>query len=223
MEPVDIYATSRRRLLELASTVPAEALEAPLHATPPWLLVDGYRHVTGVCANVLDGALDGAGTPEWTAAQLAARSALSLDEVCAEWAERGPVLDERVATAGRAMAFVAFDTWTHEQDIRAAAGVMGARDEVATHLAAIALESFNGRYTSSGAPMLTVDMGGHSAQLGEGSPTLTLSATPYEVLRMVFGRRSLSQMASAGWSGGDPAPAIAALHLFPLPPIDIVD
>ena len=223
MEPADIYAASRVRLLELASSLPAASLDVPLHATPPWVLVDGYRHVAGVCADVLDGALEGAGTPEWTAAQLAARSTLTLDEVCSEWARRGPDLDERVAAAGRAMAFVAFDTWTHEQDIRAAAGVMGARDEVATPLAAIALESFNGRYTSSGAPTVAVAMGEQPSQLGAGTPTLTLSTSPYEVLRMIFGRRSREQMAAAGWSGDGADAAIDALHLFPLPAVDIID
>ncbi|MCU1393776.1 MAG: hypothetical protein JWM34_2204 [Ilumatobacteraceae bacterium] len=224
VEPADVYTTARTRLLALASTADPAVHDAPLSPTPPWVFVDGYRHLTGVCANVLDGVLDNAGTPEWTSAQLAERSSATLDEVCTEWAARGPELDARVAAAGRAMAFVAFDTWTHEQDIRAAAGVMGARDSVADALATIALESFDARYTSLGAPALRLDLGDRTARLGVGTPALTLAVTPYEVLRMIFGRRSLAQMEAADWRGdGSRNDAIAALHLFDLPPIDIVD
>src|SRR4051812_31883819 len=117
MEAAEIYAACRGRLLDLAATLTSEQQAAPLAATPPWTVLDGYRHLAGVCADVLDGRMDGAGSPEWTAAQLAARAGASIDEVCAEWSVRGPELEARVAAAGRAMAFTAFDVWTHEQDI----------------------------------------------------------------------------------------------------------
>jgi uncharacterized protein (TIGR03083 family) len=233
VEPSDIYSASRSRLLELAADLSPEQLAASLPATPPWVLVDAYRHLTGVCADVLDGAMENAGTPQWTAAQIAKRCESSLVEVCAEWAERAPELDARVAQAGRAMSFVAFDTWTHEQDVRAAAGVGGARDEIAAELALIALETFRPRYAKSGAPALLIDIGEHQTVLGPGdgnvdggeTPPVTLTTTPYELLRMIFGRRSRRQMESVNWTGtrDDTTSAIDALHLFDMPPIDIHD
>jgi len=229
VEPSDVYSASRSRLLELAVDLSPEHLAASLPATPPWVLVDAYRHLTGVCADVLDGAMENAGTPQWTAAQIAKRCERGLAEVCAEWAERGPELDARVARAGRAMSFVAFDTWTHEQDVRAAAGIGGARDEIARDLALIAVETFRPRYAKSGAPALMIDIGTEPVVLGEiegdTTPPVTLTTTPYELLRMIFGRRSRSQMESADWTGtlDDRNGAIDALHLFDTPPIDIHD
>ena len=233
MEPSDIYLASRARLLELAADLSPEHLDAPLPATPPWVLSDAYRHLTGVCADVLDGAMENAGTPSWTAAQIATRCESSLAEVCAEWAQRAPDLDARVAQAGRAMSFVAFDTWTHEQDVRAAAGVGGVRDEIAGHLASIALDSLRPRYAKSGAPAVLIDIGTRQTVFGPGdgtidgaeNPPVTLTTTPYELLRMIFGRRSRSQMESADWTGStvDRDAAIEALHMFDLPLVDIDD
>jgi len=229
VEPSDIYIASRSRLIELAATLTPEQLATPLPATPPWVAADAIRHLTGVCADVLDGEMEGAGSPQWTAAQIAKRCDADVDAVCAEWAARAPELDARVEQAGRAMSFVAFDTWTHEQDVRAAAGVGGARDEIATDLASIALETFAPRYAKSGAPALRIDLGSEPVMLGEvdddSTPTLTLTTTPYELLRMVFGRRSRTQMEAAEWSGSaaDRDKAIEALHLFDMPPVDIAD
>jgi len=223
MELSEIYAASRGRLLALAPTLDADRIAAPLAATPPWTVLDGYRHLAGVCSNVLDGVMEGGGSPEWTASQLAARADCSLDEVCAEWAARGPELDARIAAAGRAMVFAAFDAWTHEQDIRAAAGIGGLRDDEAVPvLAALTMETFAGRYASSGAPAVEIIVDGTPHRLGEGEPDVTLRTSSYEILRIVFGRRSRRQVEAADWSGPS-GPVIDALHLFDHPARDVAD
>lgn len=223
MEPAEIYATSRARLLGIAPSLPPEELDAPLTATPPWTVLDGYRHLAGVCVDFLDGRLEGAGTPDWTAAQLAARASRSVDEVCSEWASRGPELDARLEAAGEALAFLVFDVWTHEQDIRAAVGRAGVRDdEHVPELASLALSTFGPRYTGGGAPPISVIVDGQPHALGEGEPAASLDTTAYELLRIIFGRRSDAQIAAAGWSG-DCAEPIAAIHLFDPPAHDIID
>jgi uncharacterized protein (TIGR03083 family) len=222
MELVDIYRTTRTRLLDVAATLSPEQLAAPLPATPPWVVIDGYRHLAGVCGDFLDGRLEGAGTPEWTAAQLEARAARSIDEVCSEWAGRGPELDTRIAAAGDALAFLAFDAWTHEQDIRAAVGLGGARDELVPALAAVALTTFGPRYAGGGAPCITVVVDGEPHELGRGDPAATLDTSAYELLRIIFGRRSEDQIRNAGWSGDREQP-IAAIHLFDPPKQAIAD
>jgi len=223
MEPSEIYSACRGRLLGIASSLSSSTVDAPLAATPPWTVVDGYRHLTGVCTDLLDGTLDGAGAPPWTAAQLEARRDWSIDRVCAEWAARGPDLDVRVGEAGRGMVFVAFDAWTHEQDIRAASAVRGPRDDdTVAALAGMALTSFAPRYASSGAPPVSVELDGVTHTLGEGRPDTRLRTSPYELMRMLFGRRSRRQMEAADWTG-DAGPVIDALHLFDLPALDILD
>jgi uncharacterized protein (TIGR03083 family) len=222
MELVDIYRTARTRLLDLAATLSPEQLAAPLPATPPWVVIDGYRHLAGVCADFLDGRLEGAGTPEWTAAQLEARAGMPIDEVCSEWASRGPELEVRIEAAGDALSFLAFDVWTHEQDIRAAVGVGGARDELVPVLASAALTTFGPRYAGGGAPSISVVVDGEPHSLGNGEPAATLDTSAYELLRIIFGRRSDAQIRNAGWTGDCDKP-IAAIHLFDPPKHDIAD
>ena len=223
MEPSDIYAACRGRLLALAPTLDAGRVAAPLAATPPWTVLDGYRHLAGVCSDVLDGLTDGAGSPAWTAAQLAGRAGCTLADVCAEWARRGPDMDARIAAAGRAMAFAAFDAWTHEQDIRAAVGLAGQRDEPAVPaLASLAMATFAARYGASGAPAVEVAVDGTPYRLGGGEPDVSLRTSSYEILRIVFGRRSRRQVEAADWTGPRD-PVVDALHLFDHPGRDIAD
>ena len=210
MELVDIYRTTRTRLLDVAASLSPEQLAAPLPATPPWLVIDGYRHLAGVCGDFLDGRLEGAGTPEWTAAQLEAR------------AGRSPELEARIEAAGAALSFLAFDAWTHEQDIRAAVGVGGARDELVPALASAALTTFGPRYSGGGAPSIRIVVDGEPQSLGDGDPAATLDTSAYELLRIIFGRRSEAQIRDAGWTGDCEKP-IEAIHLFDPPKQDIVD
>ena len=188
-------------------------------------MLDGYRHLTGVCADFLDANMDGAGGPQWTAAQVASRQALTLAEVCDEWAERGPAFEAQMAAAGPAMGFVAFDAWTHEQDIRAGIGGRGVRNDArAADLAQLALAMVEHRYEASGAPALLILIDGDPHVLGGigADPDITLGTSAYELLRIIFGRRSARQIAAANWTG-DPTAAIEALCVFAPPTVDIVD
>ena len=227
MELSEMYAETRGRLLALGPTLSTEQLGAPLAATPPWTALDAFRHLTGVCADVLDGRLENAGTPTWTAEQLAARADRTIDDVCAEWRDRGPDLDSRIAEVGSRMGFVEFDAWTHQQDVLAAVGHARLHDEVLVEeLAGHALTTFSGRYASSGAPTVRVAVGETDERvLGEGEPAVTLTTSPYELMRIVFGRRSERQVRAAGWDGppDDVAAAIAAFHLFDHPAVDVED
>jgi uncharacterized protein (TIGR03083 family) len=223
MDTADLYATSRQRLIDLAPALSAEQQAAPLAATPPWTVVDGYRHLTGACADVLDGQMAGAPGPAWTANQLAVRADRSLAEVVAEWAERGPQLDAQIAGAGPAMGFVALDVWTHEQDIRAAAGVGALHDDpLLPDLVGLALGTFAPYYAKKGGPPILVVVDGEEHPLGDGQPAATLTAGAYDFMRIAFGRRSEAQVAAAGWSG-DSAAARAALPVFECPPHDLQD
>ncbi len=225
MDVSDLYTACRTGLLDLARVISPQQASALLATTPPWNVTDGYRHLSGVCANFLDGVLEGAGSPAWTAAQIDERQAHSLKTVCAEWATRGPVLDAHMAQAGPTMGFLAFDAWTHEQDIRAAIGSRGVRnDDRVSPLAALALDTFGARYESSGSPSLLMLVDGEPHLLGAlgSDPAVTLGTSPYELLRIIFGRRSEAQIRRANWTG-DVSAVIDALHIFDLPTIDVID
>ena len=227
MDPAEIYSTSRARLLDLAHDLTPDQEAARLRPTPPWTVVDGYRHLTGVCCDVLDGNMppglpDGAAA--WTAEQLASRADLTLDQVCEQWATRAPELDARVAAAGAAMGFVALDAWTHEQDIRDASGAGALHDDASLPgLIELTVGAMGRFYAGQGGPPLRLVLDGEEHRTGDGDPTATLVATPYELMRMVFGRRSEAQIAAADWSGDGAPAARAAITLFPAQPEDLVD
>jgi uncharacterized protein (TIGR03083 family) len=223
VRPAEIYTACLTSLVDLAGTLTDEQVDAPLAATPPWTVLDGYRHLTGVCADVLDGTMRGGPTPEWTAAQIAERADRSLSEVVAEWAERGPNLEAQIEAGGPAMGFCVLDVWTHGIDITAAVGQPGDRDDpLLPGLIDLTLGAFGPFYTGAGGPALRVVIDGQERHLGEGDPQVTLTTTSYELMRIIFGRRSEAQIAAAEWTG-DSASAQAALHLFDPPPSDLTD
>lgn len=225
MDLVQIYAASRARLIELAGDLDPAAAAAPVGPTPLWDVTDVYRHLAGLAADVLAGRLQGAGTPPWTAAQVEAFRDRSLPEVCAAWAATAPEFDAALAAIGPMAVRIAGDAWTHEQDVRAAVGLRGLRDDPA---AAILVGGYVDLVTerwaaTEGAPTLEVTIDGAVHRFGAGEPELALRTTSYEFLRAVVGRRSHAQLAAGDWSGAAPERAFPLLSRFDLPAADVGD
>ncbi|HSO95908.1 MAG TPA: maleylpyruvate isomerase N-terminal domain-containing protein [Acidimicrobiia bacterium] len=220
----ELYRTIRGEMIAFGGGLSRDESERPVPALPGWTVKDAYAHVTGLCGDILDGRMEGAGSPQWTARQVSARANDDLPSVCAEWEGRGPDLDQWLQEQGdQGTIFVGFDTWTHYQDVRAALAQRGERDAVQIdYLLARALDAFDGRFRDAGAPALRVITDRVDRDLGEGRTAATLRTTDYELLRTLFGRRSRSQMISGNWDC-DPTPYLEHLHLFELPVADLID
>ena len=220
----ELYRTIRDQMLGLSANLSPDQSEQPVPALPGWSVKDAYAHLTGLCGDILDGRMEGAGSPDWTAKQVAERSHDDLPGVCAEWAERGPALDEWLEAQGdEGTVFVGFDVWNHHQDVRSALALNGERGaKQVDYLLARALSAFHDRFRDAGAPALRVITDRVDRNLGLGPPDATLRTTDYELLRTLFGRRSLAQMAGGRWEG-DPTPYLDHLHLFEPPVTDLVD
>jgi uncharacterized protein (TIGR03083 family) len=215
------YRDGRNRVLALASELAAAQAATPVAACPGWTVKDTYAHLAGVSADALSGNLDGIGTPPWTDAQVSARSGRTLSEVCQEWAGNGPLLDARLEDGGRPQ--IVFDVWSHEQDIRSAVGRPGGRDGPQVRLALdVGLPMFDQGWRSAGRPPLLIRHDARVTTLGQGTPEVTLEISEFELLRMLMGRRSRAQMLAYDWDG-DPEPLVDHLHIFPLPPSDLVE
>lgn len=223
MELADVYARTRTGLIELAGSLDDGQVTLPVAATPGWSVKDVYAHLNGVCADVLDGRMEGGGSPSWTAEHIRRHSDSTLTEICAEWAERSPQLEDLVRASGPGrMSFPVFDVWTHAQDIRSAIGGAGQRDECVPVLAAAALGVFDHNFTSAGTPATRVVTPTIDYVLGKGEPVATLRTDDYELLRLLVARRSRAQFLAAGWEG-ESEPPINELHLFDLPEHDLID
>jgi uncharacterized protein (TIGR03083 family) len=223
MDLATLYTDTRSRLLELAADLDDTHACTPVPALPGWSVKDAYAHLTGLCADMVDGRMKGAGTPPWTGRQVGERAHLNLAQVGAEWASRGPELEDRIRAASEAPMFVGYDVWTHEQDIRGALDIRGPReDERVMFLVRQAVATFDERLTAACAPAVRVVYSSGERVLGEGPPVATLSTDDYELLRILFARRSLSQIRAAHWDG-DPTASLSHLHLFELPTVDLGD
>ena len=225
VDTAEVYELTRSRLVVLGRDLGAATAGRAVPALPGWTVKDAFAHLCGLCADVLDGRMDGAGSPAWTARQVAERAGSELPEVVAEWAGRGPALDAWLRDRGDGgTMFVAYDVWNHEQDIRAAVRLAVERsDDRVAYLSGHALAAFDRRFAEAGVPALRVVASGCDQVLGEGDPVATVRlADRYEVLRVLFGRRSVAQIRAAGWSG-DPEPYLDHLSLFDQPVADLTE
>jgi hypothetical protein len=186
------YREVRERTSALVRATPAEAMDQIAPATPEWRVRDVLAHVVGVTADVAEGRIDGIATEPWTAAQVDARRDCSVDEILAEWDERGPqfetaLLDVPPAPASQAV----FDAVTHELDIRHALGAPGGRDS----------------RTAFESPALRILTDDGETVSGAGEPIATITTTRFDFVRAVSGRRTAEEI-SAFAAQGDIDPAL---------------
>src|SRR5262249_34453842 len=88
-----IYADGRLRLADLVAAASSDEHMASVPGCPEWAVRDVVAHVTGVCADVIAGNVDGVATEPWTAAQVAARRQQSVDDILTEWSEVAPQVE----------------------------------------------------------------------------------------------------------------------------------
>jgi uncharacterized protein (TIGR03083 family) len=119
------------------------ALDETAWATPTrcegWTVADVAGHVVGSMADVVEGRLDGLGTPEATAREVAERRGRTPDELAEELAAAAKQAADLLAafddaawdavapggyagTLGQGVEALWYDTWAHADDIRAALG-----------------------------------------------------------------------------------------------------
>jgi len=222
-----IYAEGRARLTDLVTSADPEGLTAPVPGCPDWAVRDVIAHVTGVCADVIAGNVDGVATAPWTARQVAERKDKSLAEIVAEWSEVGPQV-EAVAQQfpGRMDEQWVLDLTTHEQDVRGALGTPGARD-VAGVLVGLDFAATMGLAASIRArrlPAVRVRAGDREWIAGDGEPAATVEGPPFDLFRALTGRRSAAQVRALNWEG-DTDVFVSAFEFgpFTFPAADLVE
>jgi uncharacterized protein (TIGR03083 family) len=222
------YDETRTRIAGLVGELDDEKASLPVPACPEWSVHDVVAHLTGNCADIIKGNLDGVASDEWTAAQVEARKERSLAEILAEWDEVGPqiaaMLDDFPGRYGNQ---TVGDVTVHEHDLRGALEQPGARDSAAIDIGLDFLVGFMLRTgaTSHGLGPLEVRADDQSWIVGtgepatgeqdswvvavgaeeespasEGAPVGTVSAPPFELFRAATGRRSADQIRSFDWS-----------------------
>lgn len=199
-----IYADGRVRLSDLVSSEDPSGQTGPVPGCPAWAVRDVLAHVTGVCADVLSGNLEGVTTEPWTAAQVAQRKDKSLAEILDEWAAVAPQV-EAIAShfPGRTDEQWVLDLTTHEHDIRGALSCPGGRDAagVLVGLDFAATMGLAASVNARGLPALLVKAGDRQWVIGDGEPAASVEGSPFELLRAMTGRRSERQVRALRWEG----------------------
>ena len=122
----EIYRDTRSRVSDLVRTLDDADRHASVPACPGWTVRDLLSHLAGLPADVNAGRIEGAGTDPWTAAQLAARTGRSCDELLEEWEREAPAFEQILPMIQPPRPL--YDIVVHEQDMRGAVGVPGGRD-----------------------------------------------------------------------------------------------
>ena len=239
-----VYLDVRHRIVDLVRDGDAATTMVP--ACPQWSVHDVVAHLTGNCADILGGNLDGAATEAWTAAQVTARKDETIDEVVAEWDDVGTRIAEMMDDfPGRTASQLIADITTHEHDIRAALGRPGGRSAAAVMIGVdfLATTFFNVGLAVNGVGPLEVRSGECTWTLGTGGPrpqdpdqlirelvwegdeppapvaasTGSVAADPFELFRALTGRRSPAQIRGFAWTV-DPEPFLPAFGYGPFSP-----
>jgi uncharacterized protein (TIGR03083 family) len=212
------FVDTQERLMELCKSLNRTDFDRRVPACPDWTVRDLVAHLVGVAADVAAGNIRYAGSPQWTAAQIATRRDGSADELLEEWRALAPALAEGIDHVHPAMAgaFVG-DIVTHEQDLRAAVGRPGGRESLG---AAIALDSyarfFGRRIKDNELAGLELRAGQDSWQLGTDEPAGRVVSGRFEMLRGLTGRRTRKEIRGFEWTT-DPEPYLPVFSTYRYP------
>lgn len=214
----EIYGENRVRVGRLVAGLSDAQLATMLPTCPEWSVRDVVGHMVGLLDDVLEKRFEGAGTPEWTAAQVDALRGLDLPAALELWDARAtPVEADFDAALEVFAARLVSDTWNHEQDIRGALHLPAAHRDSDAIPAALGghMDLLGERLAGAGLPALRIVTAEREWIAGSGEVGGRVEVrSQAELLRVLLGRRSRAQVAALDWDVPDPVAYAAALPRF---------
>jgi uncharacterized protein (TIGR03083 family) len=212
------YGGCRTRIGELVRALDDGRAATIVPTCPQWSVHDVVAHVTGVVDDALAGRLDGVASDPWTAAQVEARRDTAIVD---EWNAKAPGFEGILDAIGDPGRQAVFDVVSHEHDIRCALGQPGERDSdaVLVGLSFIGPAMVN-VVSDRGVSARVVSTTGLS--FGDDGAAVTLTGTPFELVRSMSGRRNLDQLRELRWDGSpsDVDVVIGAFTFGPFAPAE---
>lgn len=161
-----------------------DALAREVPATPAWTVTDVLAHLAGAAADSVDGRMDDAPGPAWTARHVAERRHLPVAELVAELRAHQDAVASAAAESPRPA--IVWNIAVHHADLHETFG----KPRLATHLWDPIVEELG--------PVR--------------APELMGVVPPYELFRALFSRRSRAQVRA--WDTGLSEEQIDALAIF---------
>ena len=225
--PLDVgtaYRDAREDIEALVRSLTPDQLAAPVPACPGWTVHDVVSHVTGVAADAVGVGWRGAPRPEQTSEQVTERAATPTNVVLREWERAASQFELLLTKSGGVAIEPVMDLVNHEHDIRGALGLPGNR---ASEGVAIAIDRvvslWFSKIDSAGLPDVVIHDGPDEVVAGRFDAPVGFRASPFEVFRSGFGRRSRAQIERRFHDVDDPAPYVDLLCLFGPADTDIVE
>jgi len=211
-------------------------------ACPAWTVRELAAHMTGVAADAITARFPVVNPhgpwaerqpviDAFTSAQVTSRQDMATDEVLAEWVGQVAVLApmlraEQAFPAGSIPIIdwmVVSDIAAHNQDLRGALHMPGDRDSAGV---ALGLQRYvaglSQRIAAAGLPALRLCTERSEHIAGHGPPSSALTATEWELFRVLSSRRSPSQIRSLRWSG-DAEAYLPLLPAYGIPRNDLIE
>jgi len=182
------YRNARLRMQALATELTDQDAARVVGACPEWTVKDLFSHVTGIATDL--------------GSQVADRRSRSLASVVEEWNANAPAFEAMIDAAPQALWTLTYDTVVHEHDLFTAVGRRGDRTSTGVARSAVlGLKLVKGDLRSKGLGAFRAVIDGEEHVVGEGDPTLTLTATAFETLRLLGSRRTMAEMRAAHFEG----------------------
>jgi uncharacterized protein (TIGR03083 family) len=222
----DEYAAARASVRSLLADADDVAAATVVPSCPAWTVHDLCAHLVGVPAALVvrDNPPPGDNQP-WVDRQVADRADRTIGELLDEWDDVGPPFEGLMRKLPHAFGGLVYDAVAHEHDLRGALGRPGERDSAGVLASLDVMVPMVERDLAVGGPVpgtLRLQAGDREWVVGEGTPSVALSTTPFELMRLLGSRRSRAQVLAAPWDG-DVEPFVSALAHMPLPERDIVE
>jgi uncharacterized protein (TIGR03083 family) len=222
----DEYAAARASVRSLLADADDVAAATVVPSCPAWTVHDLCAHLVGVPAALVvrDNPPPGDNQP-WVDRQVADRADRTIGELLDEWDDVGPSFEGLMRKLPHAFGGLVYDAVAHEHDLRGALGRPGERDSAGVLASLDVMVPMVERDLAVGGPVpgtLRLQAGDREWVVGAGTPSVALSTTPFELMRLLGSRRSRAQLLAAPWDG-DVEPFVSALAHMPLPERDIVE
>ena len=222
----DEYAAARARVRSLLDGCDDAAAATVVPSCPAWTVRDLCAHLVGVPAALVarDNPPKGDNQP-WVDRLVAERADRSVGELLDEWDAVGPAFEGLMRKLPLAFGGLVYDAVAHEHDLRGALGRPGDRDADGVLASLDVLVAMVERDLAANGPTpgtLRFRAGEREWVVGAGDPTVSLTTTPFELMRLLGSRRSRDQILAAPWDG-NVEPFVPALAHMPLPGRDIIE
>ena len=222
----DEYAAARASVRSLLTDLDEAAAATVVPACPDWTVHDLCAHLVGVPAALVvrDNPPKG-DNQAWVERQVAERADRSVAELLDEWDAVGPDFEGLMRKLPHAFGGLVYDAVAHEHDLRGALGRPGERDSSGVRASLEVMVPMVERDLAAAgrtSGTLRLRAGDRQWVVGAGDPEVSLTTTPFELMRLLGSRRSRGQILAAPWEG-DVEPFLSALAHMPLPEKDIVE